>query len=101
MNPETFVDPHLPLADLVVLDNLLRDVENRTGSRDVSRQKGHDGSNGIAAFVTSTDTTNGSTAKSQNGNVNGNSSEFRYCLCHLQSLLTSKSKTPKISQSPK
>jgi hypothetical protein len=76
MNPETFIDPHLPLSDLVVLDNLLGDIESRTGSRDVSRQKGHNGSNGVAASVTLTDATIGGTARSHNGNANGNSSEF-------------------------
>jgi hypothetical protein len=75
MNPETFIDPHLPLSDLVVLDNLLEDIESRTGSRDVSKQKGH-GSNGTTASVTSTDAANGITTKSQNGTVNGNSSEL-------------------------
>jgi len=76
MNPETFIDPHLPLSDLVVLDNLLGNIESRTGSRDVSRQKGHDGSNGIAASVTLMEITDSSIAESQNGNANGNSGEF-------------------------
>lgn len=76
MNPETFVDPHLPLADLVVLDNLLSDIEARTGSRDVSLQKGHHGhqeSDGYAASVTSIEATNGNASESRNGDANGNS----------------------------
>ncbi|KAE9961945.1 hypothetical protein BLS_001085 [Venturia inaequalis] len=80
MNPETFVDPHLPLADLVVLDNLLGDIEARTGSRDVSLQKGHhghQGSDGYAASVTSIEATNGNASESRNGDANGNSSKHQ------------------------
>jgi hypothetical protein len=73
MNPETFIAADLPLADLVVLDNLLGDIESRTGSRDVSKQKGHAESNGSAVLLTSTDASNGSTVKPQNGNA---ASEF-------------------------
>lgn len=94
MNPETFIDPHLPLADLVVLDNLLGDIEARTGSRDVSQQKGHQGSNGNAATVTSMDAENGNASKSHNGNANRNSCKLVNYICHLASLLiTTKSKT--------
>lgn len=76
MNPQSFVDPHLPLADLVVLDNLLGDIEARTGSRDVSQQKGHQGSNGNVVSVTSIELANGNAVQSQNGNANGNSCKF-------------------------
>lgn len=70
MNPESFVDPHLPLADLVVLDTLLGDIESRTGSRDVAQQKGHDGTNGNAASVISRDASIGDAVNPQNGNAN-------------------------------
>lgn len=92
MKPETFIDPHLPLADLVVLDNLLGDIEARTGSRDVSQQKGHQGSNGNAATVTSMEAANGSAIKCQNGSANGNPCKRVNYICRLASLLTTKSK---------
>lgn len=75
MDPAIFIDTHLPLADLVVLDNLLGDIESRTGSRDVSTRKGHE-SNGTSVSVTSTDAANGNPTKYQNGYANGSSSAF-------------------------
>jgi hypothetical protein len=65
MNPETFVDPQLPRADLLVLNNLLGDIESRTGSRDVSKQIPHQ--NGTKVGTASVDTANGDVSKTQNG----------------------------------
>lgn len=96
MDPETFVDPHLPLADLIVLDNLLGDIEARTGSRDVSQQKRRQGSNGTTAAVTSIEAANGNACEAQNENGNVNGISCKCCchyICHPESLLTAQSKT--------